>query len=745
MNYYVINEYCKRLSEAGLVSSTNIKRCENEKVEYLTYDSKKAVKNTLFICKGAAFKEEYLKEAVKNGSICYVSEKSYDDMGDFPYIIVSDIRKAMPYLATLFFEEGWKTLHMTGITGTKGKSTTAYYIKAIIDDYLKAQNKKESAIISSIDVYDGVEFKESHITTPEAVELQEHFRHAADSGIEYLEMEASSQALKYHRLDGTRFNAGVFLNISEDHISPIEHPDFEDYFRSKLKMFDYCDIACVNMDSDRADTIIKTAEEKCKTITFGTKFGSDIYGYDIRKDGDEIAFNVKCDRFDEEMRLTMPGLFNVENALAAIAVAYVYNIPVTYIKSGLLRAKSSGRMELYTSHDKKIIALVDYAHNKLSFEKLFETTLKEYPGYKIVSIFGCPGKKALLRRRDLGTVAGMYADKIFLVAEDPGDEPVMDISKDIAQYVEAQNCPYEIIEDRGEAIGKAIGEAVEKTVFLITGKGNETRQKYGKEYIDCPTDVDYVKKYIGEYDKNHCGSLGVLGGLGPAASAFFYERIIENTDAVKDQEHIDMVILNHASMPDRTKAIISGETDEIIEKFSKDLKIFESLGVKNIAIPCNTSHAFYDKMQESTDIPIINMVNESVKYARKNFRDVKKIGIMATDGTIISKVYETECKKQGINCIIPSPDRQKDVMHIIYDEVKKGRKPSKKLFDGVTEELLSNGADVIILACTELSVYREFEQIPPICIDAMDILVWESIVRSGYCIKKKDTKQEYFG
>ena len=157
-------------------------------------------------------------------------------------------------------------------------------------------------------------------------------------------------------------------------------------------------------------------------------------------------------------------------------------------------------MELYASKDKKIIAIVDYAHNKLSFEKLFSSTKEEYPDYGIVSIFGCPGKKAYIRRRDLGTIAGKYAEKVYLAAEDPGYEPAEDISKDIAQYVEAQHCPYAIIEDRGEAIRTAIREAKDKTVLLVTGKGNETRQKYGCEYIDCPSDVEYVKKYLEEYD-----------------------------------------------------------------------------------------------------------------------------------------------------------------------------------------------------------------------------------------------------
>ena len=154
--------------------------------------------------------------------------------------------------------------------------------------------------------------------------------------------------------------------------------------------------------------------------------------------------------------------------------------------------------------DEKIMAIVDYAHNKLSFEKLFESTKEEYPDRKITIVFGCPGKKALLRRRDLGLIAGQNADYIYLTAEDPGEEPVEKISKDIAQYVALHTTNYELIEDRGEAIHEAVQRAEReagKTVILITGKGNETRQKIGKEYIPCQTDVEYVTAYLTEYDE----------------------------------------------------------------------------------------------------------------------------------------------------------------------------------------------------------------------------------------------------
>lgn len=494
-------DYAEKLKEAGLVVSAAIPE-EELQIEYLTYDSRDLGENTLFVCKGAAFKEEYLQDVINRGIQAYITEKEYERIDKkIPHILVKDIRKAMPILANLFYDEAWRHLNLVGITGTKGKSTTAYYVKHILDSYLQEQGKKQSGIISSIDTYDGVIFEESHLTTPETLDLHKHFRNAVDSELEYMEMEVSSQGLKYDRVAGVTFDVGVYLNISEDHISPIEHPTFEDYFAAKLKIFAHTKNAVVNLDGDFTDEVLEAAKAAENMMTFSQKDPSaDIYAYDVRKVDQEIRFMVRTAQFEQEFVLTMPGLFNVENALAAIGTAISLNIPLEYMLKGLHDARSSGRMEVYMSKDRKIIGIVDYAHNRLSFEKLFDSTLKEYPGFGIISIFGCPGKKALLRRRDLGTIAGENSEKVYIVAEDPGLEPFMEISEDIARYVRMTGCDYEIIEERGDAIRKAIMTAEHPVVLLITGKGNETRQKYGAKYLPCLSDVELTKKYLEEYD-----------------------------------------------------------------------------------------------------------------------------------------------------------------------------------------------------------------------------------------------------
>jgi len=501
LEHYTLDSYKDLLADAGLLISAGLRGQGGRTVSWLTYDSRTVKDGTLFICKGAAFNEKYLRDAAGSGAIAYVSEKAYDV--DIPCIIVSDIRRAMPPLAERFFNYSWKKLKITAFGGTKGKSTSAYYMKAIVDDYMAATGGRESAIISSIDDYDGVTRTESHITTPESVELHEHMFNAVSSGITFMEMEASSQALKYNRVDNMRFDAAVFLNISEDHISPLEHKDFEDYLSSKMKMFRLTDHAIVNLDADCIDRVLEEAKAAGDLHTFSLKDSkADYYGYDVHKEGGEIVFHIRCSSFDEEFRLTMPGLFNAENAVAAAAAADLQGIPAKYIRSGLYRARSYGRMELYQSGDGLVTAVVDYAHNKLSFEKLFGSTREEYPGHDIVAIFGCPGYKAYIRRKDLGEISGAYCSKVYLVAEDPGKEPPQHISGEIAGYVAARGCPYEIIEDRGAAINKAIMECRRPTVILITGKGGETRQKYGTTYAPCISDVEYVKRYISEYNES---------------------------------------------------------------------------------------------------------------------------------------------------------------------------------------------------------------------------------------------------
>lgn len=226
------------------------------------------------------------------------------------------------------------------------------------------------------------------------------------------------------------------------------------------------------------------------------------------------------------------------------------------------------------------------------------------------------------------------------------------------------------------------------------------------------------------------GKLGVIGGMGPEATAFFYEEVIKHTDASRDQEHLDMVIISQASMPDRTHAILTGDDARLLQVMREDAQALETLGCTCIAIPCNTSHYFYDKIQSFTGVPIIHMPREAVREAAQA-RRARRIGIMGTDGTVRSGVYARECEALGVECMVPSPERQADVMSIIYENVKAGHPADMGKFSLVVDELVRRGCDAIILACTELSVARRRQGAPDVCLDAMDVLVREAIERSG--------------
>ena len=326
---HLLSEYIDVLKENDLIEEMNLsEETLNKKVNYVSYNSQDIKYDTLFICKGAHFNVKYLLSALEEGAFAYISEVKYEEAADAEYILVKDMRKTMAYLADIFYNQIWKRISIAGITGTKGKSTTTYFMRHILDEYLKAEKKPVSAVLSGIDNYDGVINEESHLTTPETLELHKHFYNAVNSGIEFVSMEVSSQALKYHRTMGITFDVGCFLIVGLDHISDVEHPTFDDYLQAKMVIFGQCKNACINLESEYAQMAIDAATGKAeRIITFGMKPEADIYGYDTKPVKKGISFRVKCDSFDEEFRIGMTGLFNVDNALAAIATSYALNIP----------------------------------------------------------------------------------------------------------------------------------------------------------------------------------------------------------------------------------------------------------------------------------------------------------------------------------------------------------------------------------------------------------------------------------
>ncbi len=488
-----LKEYIRILQEKNLLLKIHCPEEERE-VRQITYDSKAAGEGCLFVCKGAAFKKQYLEDALKKGAFVYVSEKDYEIPGA-SFLIVRDVREAMPYIAQQFYDIP-EDFHCIGITGTKGKTTTAYYLKAVFDEAMEKIGKPGAAFMTTVETYDGKEKISSGITTPEAFEIYRHFRNAYDSGIRYMIMEVSSQALKYKRVQGISFDTAVFLNISEDHISPIEHADFDDYFQSKLKIFEQCKTAIICTDSPYAKEIRQAAEKSKNIVSFGFEEKADFRGLDVKPMDGKTAFCLKTKEQKEECLLNMRGKFNVENALAVFAVAKEFALPMEDVKKALERVSVPGRGEEYESADGRLHVIVDYAHNGFSVQSVLKMARENWPNRRIVSVFGCTGGKAINRRKDMGLAAGEWSDYIYLTADDPAKEKVEDICEEIAGYIQSKNGKYEVVPDRKKAIQKAIQDAVEPSVILILGKGCETTQKTEKGNEPYESDAVIAKETL---------------------------------------------------------------------------------------------------------------------------------------------------------------------------------------------------------------------------------------------------------
>ena len=482
-----LGDYYQLLQKQGLLApNTSFAGNLAHRVPAVSYDSRAVAPGGLFLCKGAAFRQEYLEQALGQGAAAYVSERVYDVSA--PCIQVTDIRRAMGVIADAAWGHPSGQVKVVGLTGTKGKTTTAWFIKAILDHWRRGQHPV--GLLSSILTDDGVTRAPAVLTTPEPLELQRHLFNAATAGCGYVVMECSSQALKYGRVIGVELEVGAFLNLGEDHISPKEHPTAEDYFQSKLKIFDHSKTAVVNLDSDRAGEIVAAAG-KCETMSV---YALD-YARDLKRTGAGMTFTTPVAGNDETFSIPMLGDFNVSNALCAISVCALLGVPAEHIRPGLASARVPGRMELYQNAGKTVV--VDYAHNGMAMEALLRAVGEHFPGKRICVVFGSVGDKALDRRESLGTAAGALADHIYLTEDDPGSEDVTAICREIGKYVRAQGKEYTIIPDRTQAIKEAIAAAGEDTVVVLAGKGAEQAQKRKNGPQVCPSDGMLAKKYLG--------------------------------------------------------------------------------------------------------------------------------------------------------------------------------------------------------------------------------------------------------
>lgn len=491
------------LNEAGLLDAVSLGTLSySDALLDITFDNRTVKRGSLFICKGKAFKEEYLFSAFENGALLYVADHVITE--SLPYLLVKDIRLAMSRLGALFFEEACRDVVKIGITGTKGKTTVAVLINAILDSYCMEQYSKKSALLSSLYTYDGKARLPSALTTPEAIEFWRHLKNAGESGLPFAVCEVSSQGLKYRRVEDVCFDTALFLNIGNDHISEVEHPDFEDYFSSKLKIFDRARYACVNSGASFGQAITAYAEQNCEAVyTFGFFSDDTLHcrSYGIQNGRECVSVSFEGGAF-EEYELCQLGRHNVENALAAILVAKLYGVPEEHIRRGLLNAEIKGRGEEYVTDDGEVRVIVDYAHNGMSLEALYAYVREAYVDSFVITVFGCPGGKAKNRRRDMGEMAARYSDFVILTEDDPANESVDGICREIAVCLDETHTPYICEYDRGQAIALAFQTRRGKTVILLCGKGAEQTQKRacGEEHYG--GDVVLAKKQIERYNRS---------------------------------------------------------------------------------------------------------------------------------------------------------------------------------------------------------------------------------------------------
>lgn len=429
-------------------------------------DSRAVRAGQLFFAKGVHFRREYLDEAVRRGAACYAAER---DMGaDCPLLLVSDIRKAMPAAAKVFYGDPASKYLIAGVTGTKGKTTVTHMLYNVLSLHY---GRGRAGMISTNCALSGVrDVHKAGGSTPEALELYRILDEFAEDGLKAACIEVSSQALQYDRVDGVEFDVGAFINLGQDHISPTEHADFEEYKAAKERLLQASRVGVVNIDDPYAEQIMAAARcERIYTVSQTQKADYRAENIMLSRRGSSFTVNGR------QYEVMMPGAFNVVNALVVIAMAEAMGCDARSIRLGVRGTSVAGRMEMYERDG--VTVVVDYAHNEVSFEAVFDYLDEFYAGARKICLFGCQGNKALGRRTELPRVAGRRADLVILSTDDPENEAPMAIISQVAAQLDRTGVPYVCIEDREQAVKYAVDIAQPGDVVFLAGKGRETTQK----------------------------------------------------------------------------------------------------------------------------------------------------------------------------------------------------------------------------------------------------------------------------
>lgn len=448
-------------------------------ISQLVYDSRKIVPGCMFVAiKGEFFNgHDFVKDAISQGAkAVVVCEDVEVDAGDCCIIKVDDTRLALALISENYFDHPSGKVKVIGVTGTKGKTTSTYIIKTILDAAGHA-----TGLIGTIETIIGDEHIVSSNTTPESYVISEYLSRMADKGIEYCVMEASSQGFLLHRTAGIDFEIGVFTNLSPDHIGPNEHKDFDDYLRCKRMLFTQCKEGIFNVDDEHFKEMSEGAS--CKIHTFGIEKEADTKGSDIHlfRDGDMLGTRFKASGYDSLLSVPLPGYFSVYNSLSAISTCKVLGISEEVIVTALKGVKVRGRIEP-VSMKREYSFFIDYSHNAIALENILKT-LRVYDPKRLIAIFGCGGNRDKNRRYEMGETSGKFADFTVITSDNPRYEEPADIMKDIETGINKTDGKYVMIEDRKEAIRYAIKHAKDGDIIVLAGKGHEDYQEIkGKKY-----------------------------------------------------------------------------------------------------------------------------------------------------------------------------------------------------------------------------------------------------------------------
>lgn len=447
----------------------------NREISTLVSDNRKLTKDCAFVCiEGANFDgHSVVNDAFKCNAAAVIVMKNVEVPKDIDTAVikVKDTREALALASAAYFSYPTKEIKVIGVTGTKGKTTTTYLIKSILENA-----GYKVGLIGTIETIIGDEHVPSKNTTPESYVLQETFRKMADNGIEVCVMEASSQGFLMKRTLGTEFEIGIFTNLEPDHIGPNEHDSFENYMECKSMLFRQCKAGILNADDEHLEGILKG--HTCEVFTYGMSENADYRASNVKLFEEKgvlgISFSVNG-RINTDVAIDMPGKFSLYNALTAVSVCSYLGIKEDAIKSALKSAKVKGRIEMVPVSD-DFTLMIDYAHNAMALESLL-TTLKEYESGRLVCVFGCGGNRAKSRRFEMGEVSGRLADFTIITSDNPRFEEPLDIIADIVTGIEKTDGEYIKIPDRKEAIKYAIENGRKGDIIVLAGKGHEDYQE----------------------------------------------------------------------------------------------------------------------------------------------------------------------------------------------------------------------------------------------------------------------------